>query len=95
MMMASNSPGSYFWSWLTGILTALSAQDIMFGIGAIFTAVFTVLTYLSNSRKNAALATEARRQTEILLTGVKEKSITPKEFIAATKNLKGGADEQI
>ncbi|EHD22065.1 MULTISPECIES: hypothetical protein [Brenneria] len=92
-MKTSGSSDSYFWSWMTGFLTTLSTQDVIFAIGAVFTAIFTVLTYLSNSRKNKAIAAEARRQTEILLAGVKEQSITPKEFIAATKNIKGGADE--
>lgn len=64
--MQMNDKGSYFWSWLTGVLAALSLQDIIFAAGAVFTAIFTVYTYLSNDRKNKALASEARRQTDIL-----------------------------
>ncbi|WP_052038253.1 hypothetical protein [Pectobacterium odoriferum] len=84
---------TYFWSWATGALTALSLQDMIFALGAIFTAIFTVYTYLSNDRKNKALAAEARRQTEILERLASTQQITPKEFIAATKNIKAGTDE--
>lgn len=92
--MQMNDKGSYFWGWLTGVLAALSLQDIIFAAGAVFTAIFTVYTYRSNDRKNKALASEARRQTEILERLANTQQITPKEFIAATKNLKGGTDEQ-
>ncbi len=92
--MQMNDKGSYFWGWLTGVLAALSLQDIIFAAGAMFTAIFTVCTYLSNDKKNKAIAEANRRQTEILARLVDNQQITPKEFIAATKNLKGGTDEQ-
>jgi hypothetical protein len=93
--MNENGGNTYFWSWATGALTALSLQDMIFALGAIFTAIFTVYTYRSNDRKNKALAAEARRQTEILEHLASIQQITPKEFIAATRNIKGGTDEQV
>jgi hypothetical protein len=64
---------SYFWSWITGFLVSLSAQDIIFGIGAVFTGIFTVLTYLSNDRKNQAIASEGKRRTDILQAYIKNR----------------------
>jgi pilus assembly protein TadC len=74
MQMYKNSGWwSYFWSWLTGFLASLSAQDIIFGIGAVFTGIFTVLTYLSNDRKNKAIAAEFKRRSDMLKSYIKNR----------------------
>lgn len=61
-----NDKSSYFWGWMTGILSTLSFQDIIFAVGALFTAIITVLTYVSNARKNQALAAAERERNQII-----------------------------
>ncbi|AYC20055.1 hypothetical protein DZA65_03180 [Dickeya dianthicola] len=65
-MNSNNGGWSYFWGWVTGLLSTLSFQDIIFAAGALFTAVITVLTYLSNARKNQALAAAEIERNRII-----------------------------
>ncbi|MEI3775518.1 hypothetical protein [Pectobacterium brasiliense] len=93
--MNENGGNTYFWSWATGAPTALSLQDMIFALGAIFTAVFTVYTCISNDRKNKALAAEARRQTDILeqmAEGTRE--ISPNELATIITHLQKNSQAQ-
>ncbi|WP_050568405.1 hypothetical protein [Dickeya chrysanthemi] len=65
---------SYFWGWMTGILSTLSFQDIIFAVGALFTAIITVLTYVSNARKNQALAAAERERNQIIKNWVESQN---------------------
>lgn len=58
--------GGYVWAGLTGLLASLTPQDIMFGLGALVTAVLGLLTYLSNDRRNKRIAEAAEKRNEIL-----------------------------
>lgn len=65
-MNTSNGFWSYFWSGITGFLTMLTLQDVLFAAGAVVTALFTWLTYRSNNRRNMAMVEEEHKRTEIL-----------------------------
>jgi uncharacterized membrane protein len=67
-MNTSNGFWSYFWSSITGFLTMLTLQDVLFAFGAVVSALFAWLTYRSNDRKNKAAIEEDRKRTEILKT---------------------------
>lgn len=58
--------GGYVWGALTGFFTALSAQDVMFGLGALVTALLGLLTYISNDRRNKRIAAAAEARNVIL-----------------------------
>lgn len=57
---------TYILAGLTGLLTSLTPQDIMFGLGALVTAILGLLTYLSNNRRNQRIAAAAEARNEIL-----------------------------
>jgi len=65
-MNTNNGFWSYFWSSITGFLTMLTLQDVLFAFGAVVSALFAWLTYRSNDRKNKAETEENRKRTEIL-----------------------------
>ncbi|WP_227136718.1 SHOCT domain-containing protein [Kosakonia radicincitans] len=65
-MNTQNGFWSYFWSTITGFLTMLTLQDVLFATGAVVSALFAWLTYRSNDRKNKAAIEEDRKRTEIL-----------------------------
>ena len=65
-MNTQNGFWSYFWSTITGFLTMLTLQDVLFAAGAVVSALFAWLTYRSNDRKNKAAIEEDRKRTEIL-----------------------------
>jgi len=65
-MNTNNGFWSYFWSSITGFLTMLTLQDVLFAFGAVVSALFAWLTYRSNDRKNKAAIEEDRKRTEIL-----------------------------
>ncbi len=58
--------GGYIWAGLTGILATLTPQDIMFGLGALVTAVLGLLTYLSNDQRNKRIAAAEEARVELL-----------------------------
>lgn len=58
--------GGYVWSGLTGILTVLTPQDVIFALGAVVTAILGILTYLSNDRRNKRIAAAEEARNEIL-----------------------------
>lgn len=58
--------GGYVWAGLTGILATLTPQDIMFGLGALVTALLGLLTYISNDRRNKRIAEAAEERNKIL-----------------------------
>lgn len=62
--------GGYIWAGLTGILATLTPQDIMFGLGALVTAILGLLTYLSNDRRNQRIAAAEEARVELLRTYV-------------------------
>lgn len=63
-MNTSNGFWPYVWSGITGFLTMLTLQDVLFALGAVVTALFTWLTYRSNNRRNQAQIEESRQRTE-------------------------------
>lgn len=65
-MNTQNGFWSYFWSTITGFLTMLTLQDVLFASGAVVSALFAWLTYRSNDRKNKAAIEEYRKRTDIL-----------------------------
>lgn len=65
-MNTQNGFWSYFWSTITGFLTMLTLQDVLFASGAVVSALFAWLTYRSNDRKNKAAIEEDRKRTDIL-----------------------------
>ncbi|TYL43902.1 hypothetical protein [Dickeya sp. ws52] len=96
--MNSNNGGfwSYFWGWMTGLLSTLSFQDVIFAAGALFTAVITVLTYLSNARKNAALAAAEIERNRIIgdwVASQNGRSATP-SAVEILGHAAGGQHEQ-
>lgn len=58
--------GGYVWAGLTGIFASLTPQDIMFGLGALITALLGLLTYISNDRRNKRIAAAAEARNAIL-----------------------------
>jgi hypothetical protein len=58
--------GGYVWAVLTGLMASLTPQDIMFGLGALVTAILGLLTYLSNDRRNKRIAAAEEARNEIL-----------------------------
>lgn len=62
-MHDQSSWSGYLWATLTGFFTAMSAQDIIFAMGALVTAVIGIATYFSNRQKNKAII-EAERARE-------------------------------
>lgn len=65
-MNTQNGFWSYFWSSITGFMTMLTLQDVLFAFGAVVSALFAWLTYRSNDRKNKAAIEEDRKRTDIL-----------------------------
>ncbi|MGX7395725.1 hypothetical protein ACWOQQ_00170 [Enterobacter sp. ESY66] len=65
-MNTQNGFWSYFWSTITGFMTMLTLQDVLFAFGALVSALFAWLTYRSNDRKNKAAIEEDRKRTEII-----------------------------
>lgn len=65
-MNTNNGFWSYLWSAITGFLTMLTLQDVLFAFGAVVSALFAWLTYRSNDRKNKAAIEEDRKRTDIL-----------------------------
>lgn len=62
--------GGYVWAALTGVLATLTPQDIMFGLGALVTAILGLLTYISNDKRNRRIAAAEEARVELLKTYV-------------------------
>lgn len=58
--------GGYVWAGLTAILSSLTPQDVMFGLGALVTAVLGLLTYISNDRRNRRIAAAEEARVELI-----------------------------
>ncbi|MCI1672335.1 hypothetical protein RQL81_19245 [Citrobacter braakii] len=94
-MNTNNGFWSYFWSSITGFLTMLTLQDVLFAFGAVVSALFAWLTYRSNDRKNKAAIEEDRKRTEILkaayasgdVSNIPEAAKVTKEIDAAIQPL--------
>lgn len=69
--------GGYVWAGLTGILATLTPQDIMFGLGALVTAILGLLTYISNDRRNRRIAAAEEARVELLKTYVNRHAEDP------------------
>lgn len=66
MRQDSGGLWGYVWMVLTGFFTGLTPQDVMFGLGALITAVLGLLTYISNDRRNKRIAAAAEARNDIL-----------------------------
>ena len=67
----------YVWAGLTGLFATLTPQDIMFGLGALVTAILGLLTYISNDRRNKRIAAAAEARNEILKRYVADRDGIP------------------
>lgn len=84
-MMNTNSSGwwSYFWGTITGLLSAMTLQDVAFAGGVVVTAMFTYLTYRSNDRKNKVAIAAEQERTRLYADWIKSQQEKPASEQAA------------
>lgn len=75
---------SYFWGAITGVLSAMTLQDLAFAGGVVVTAIFTYLTYRSNDKKNKAAIEADKERTRIMAEWAKSQAGRPPEQQASS-----------
>lgn len=89
MGTGNNSWWSYFWGWVTALLSAMTLQDFAFAGGVVVTATFTYLTYRSNDRRNKATIAAEQERTRLYGEWIDSQKSKPAAVQAASVEVIG------